>query len=50
MEADHPQERFLSKLTQRYALNSVLYSDQDSVSEQRRSGRLIELVVTRWDA
>ena len=49
-----PVERFLSKLTQRYALNSVLQaSDQEGfqVSEQRvAQDGSIELVVTRWDA
>ena len=49
-----PVERFLSKLTQRYALNSVLQaSNQEGfqVSEQRvAQDGSIELVVTRWDA
>ena len=49
-----PIERFLSKLTQRYALNSVLAASQSEgfeVAEQsvQRDGS-IELVVTRWDA
>ena len=49
-----PVERFLSKLTQRYAFNSVLQaSNQEGfqVSEQRiAQDGSIELVVTRWDA
>ena len=49
-----PIERFLSKLTQRYALNSVLAASQSEgfeVAEQsvQKDGS-IELVVTRWDA
>ena len=49
-----PVERFLSKLTQRYALNSVLRaSDSEGfqVAEQQiKQDGSIELVVTRWDA
>ena len=49
-----PVERFLSKLTQRYALNSVLAASQNegfSVAEQTvQQDGSIELVVTRWDA
>ncbi len=49
-----PIERFLSKLTQRYALNSVLAASKTEgfeLAEQsvQRDGS-IELVVTRWDA
>ena len=49
-----PVERFLSRLTQRYALNTVLkasLSEGFDVAEQRdcQDGS-IELVVTRWDA
>ena len=49
-----PIERFLSKLTQRYALNSVLAASQSEgfeVAEQSvQQDGSIELVVTRWDA
>jgi len=49
-----PVERFLSKLTQRYALNTVLRaSDSEGfqVAEQQvKQDGSIELVVTRWDA
>ena len=49
-----PIERFLAKLTQRYALNHVLLAtDREGfqVSEQRvTQDGSIELVVTRWDA
>ena len=49
-----PIERFLSKLTQRYALNTVLKaSDSEGfqVAEQHvKQDGSIELVVTRWDA
>ena len=49
-----PIERFLAKLTQRYALNTVLSAtDREGfqVSEQRVTQEgSIELVVTRWDA
>ena len=49
-----PVERFLSKLTQCYALNSVLAASQNegfSVAEQTvQQDGSIELVVTRWDA
>lgn len=48
-----PVERFLSKLTQRYALNSVLTATADEgfeVAEEKRNlDGSIELVVTRWD-
>ena len=49
-----PVERFLSRLTQRYALNTVLkasLSEGFDVAEQLdcQDGS-IELVVTRWDA
>jgi microcystin degradation protein MlrC len=49
-----PIERFLSRLTQRYALNTVLKAsliEGFDVAEQRdcQDGS-IELVVTRWDA
>ena len=49
-----PIERFLSRLTQRYALNTVLkasLTEGFDVAEQRdcQDGS-IELVVTRWDA
>ena len=49
-----PVERFLSQLTQRYALNSVLAvtkSEGFQVAEQTNlQNGAIELVVTRWDA
>ena len=49
-----PVERFLSKLTQRYALNSVLAATSKEgfqVAEQTQAqDGSIELVVTRWDA
>ena len=48
-----PVERFLSKLTQRYALNSVLTATAEEgfeVAEEKRNlDGSIELVVTRWD-
>ena len=49
-----PVERFLSKLTQRYALNTVLKAsgiEGFQVAEQQvKQDGSIELVVTRWDA
>jgi hypothetical protein len=49
-----PVERFLSKLTQRYALNTVLEAsgaEGFQVAEQQvKQDGSIELVVTRWDA
>ena len=49
-----PIERFLAKLTQRYAFNTVLTATSKEgfqVSEQRvAQDGSIELVVTRWDA
>ena len=49
-----PIERFLAKLTQRYAFNTVLTATSNEgfqVSEQRvAQDSSIELVVTRWDA
>ena len=49
-----PVERFLSKLTQRYALNTVLAATSKEgfqVAEQiQTEDGSIELVVTRWDA
>ena len=49
-----PVERFLSKLTQRYALNTVLAATAKEgfqVAEQTQTeDGSIELVVTRWDA
>ena len=49
-----PIERFLSKLTQRYALNTVLkasVTEGFQVAEQKvKHDGSIELVVTRWDA
>lgn len=49
-----PVERFLSKLTQRYALNTVLAASSSEgfqVAEQTETLEgTIELVVTRWDA
>ena len=49
-----PIERFLAKLTQRYAFNTVLSATNNEgfqVSEQRvTQDGSIELVVTRWDA
>ena len=48
-----PVERFLSKLTQRYALNTVLKAsgiEGFQVAEQQvKQDGSIELVVTRWD-
>ena len=48
-----PVERFLAKLTQRYALNTVLSATAKEgfqVSEQKNNtDGSIELVVTRWD-
>jgi len=49
-----PVERFLAKVTQRYALNTVLSATSEEgfqVSEQtNQQDGSIELVVTRWDA
>ena len=49
-----PVERFLSRLTQRYALRSVLEASHQEgfdVAEQKDcQDGTIELVVTRWDA
>ena len=49
-----PVERFLSKLTQRYALNTVLTETAKEgfqVAEQKNNiDGSIELVVTRWDS
>ena len=49
-----PVERFLAKLTQRYALRTILASTAEEgfqVSEQTSHlDGSIELVVTRWDA
>ena len=49
-----PVERFLAKLTQRYAFNSVLSASNREgfqVAEERvTQDGSIELVVTRWDA
>ena len=49
-----PIERFLAKLTQRYALNTVLVATANEgfqVAEQTQAqDGSIELVVTRWDA
>ena len=48
-----PVERFLSKLTQRYALNTVLKAsgiEGFQVAEQQvKQDGSIELVMTRWD-
>jgi len=48
-----PVERFLSQLTQRYALNTVLSATAEEgfkISEQKNNiDGSIELVVTRWD-
>jgi hypothetical protein len=48
-----PVERFLAKLTQQYALRSILAASVQEgfqVSEQRQAtDGSIELVVTRWD-
>ncbi|MDM7960070.1 MAG: DUF1257 domain-containing protein [Synechococcus sp. WH 8007] len=48
-----PVERFLSKLTQRYALRSILAASAQEgfqVAEERQEqDGTIELVVTRWD-
>ena len=47
-----PVDRFLAKLTQRYALRTILTASSEEgfqVSEQRQSSDgSIELVVTRW--
>ncbi len=49
-----PVERFLAKVTQRYALNTVLNSTTQEgfqVTEQKNNlDGSIELVVTRWDS
>tara|TARA_Y100001968_G_scaffold176198_1_gene161481 strand:- start:1261 stop:1653 length:393 start_codon:yes stop_codon:yes gene_type:complete len=49
-----PVERFLSKLTQRYAFNAVVLETAKEgfeISEQKNNiDGSIELVVTRWDA
>ena len=49
-----PVERFLTQVTQRYALNTVLDSTAQEgfqVSEQKNNlDGSIELVVTRWDS
>ena len=49
-----PIERFLAKLTQRYALNTVLAATANEgfqVAEQTQAqDGSIELLVTRWDA
>ena len=49
-----PVDRFLAKLTQRYALNTVLAETAKEgfeVAEQKKNvDGSIELVVTRWDA
>jgi hypothetical protein len=48
-----PVERFLAKLTQQYALRSILAASQEEgyqVMEQRQGADgSIELVVSRWD-
>jgi hypothetical protein len=48
-----PVERFLARLTQRYALHTILgasTSEGFSLSEQRQAADgSIELVVSRWD-
>ena len=48
-----PVERFLAKLTQQYALRSILAASAEEgfqVSEQRQTADgSIELVVSRWD-
>ena len=48
-----PVERFLSKLTQRYAVNTLLsatYEEGFEVAEEKNNlDGSIELVVTRWD-
>jgi len=48
-----PVERFLSRLTQRYALRTILQASAEegfTVSEQQQaSDGSIELVVSRWD-
>ena len=49
-----PVERFLEKLTQRYALNTVLTATAEEgyeVAQQKNNvDGSIELVVTRWDS
>ena len=49
-----PVDRFLSKLTQRYAFNAVVSETSKEgfqISEQKNNlDGSIELVVTRWDA
>ncbi len=48
-----PVERFLSQLTQRYALNTVISATSEEgfeIAEQTKNiDGSIELVVTRWD-
>ncbi|WP_320673952.1 DUF1257 domain-containing protein [Prochlorococcus sp. MIT 1341] len=48
-----PVERFLSKLTQQYALNTVLSATaEEGFAVEKQANNLdgsIELVVTRWD-
>ena len=50
---DVPIDRFLAKLTQQYALNTVLKATADEGFEvEKQANNLdgsIELVVTRWD-
>ena len=49
-----PVERYISKVTQRYALNTVLSATNEEgfeVAEEKNNlDGSIELVVTRWDA
>ncbi len=49
-----PVERFLAKLTQAYALNTVLTATSQEgfevAKQTRNQDGSIELVVTRWDA
>ena len=48
-----PVERFLAKLTQQYALNTVLSATSaegfEVAQQNRNTDGSIELVVTRWD-
>ena len=49
-----PVERFISKLTQRYALNTVLSASAEEgfqvEAQTKNEDGSIELVVTRWDS
>ena len=51
---DLPVERFISKITQKYAYNVILSkTEQDGyqiVEEKNKSDGSIELVLTKWDS